>query len=78
MTVNEVTGAELPEGATHGFKIADGDETLLFFHWNEDPAVGTNYEDVLVSVGNRLKELGYEDEIDAVLGEVVGRFGAGA
>lgn len=101
----EVTGDQLPEDATHGFKIVEEDQVVMFFHWHEQPIeeqlvyqipegveipkgidptetrviqTTTSYADVLVALPDRLAAMGYENEIDAILGEVVGRFGAGA
>lgn len=99
MDVVRVTGTNLPEGATHGFKIVEDGKTLMFFHWNEEATfevpvveriVGeeitmgttehrrTSYADVLAAMPDRFKAMGLEKETDAIMGEIVGMFGAGS
>jgi hypothetical protein len=38
MEIQEVTGSDLPDTASHGFKVLDDDgNTLVFYHWHEEP-----------------------------------------
>lgn len=74
----EVT-EELPESATHGFRLFDDEDVIMFFHWNENAEehTHTRYEDVLKAFPDRMAAMGYESDIDPVLGEIVGMFGSG-
>jgi len=71
--------SDLPENATHGFRLISGDH-VLFFWWNDqgehDGRTTHGYDEVLKALPQRIAELGIEDE-NAILGEVIGRFGAG-
>lgn len=71
---------DLPPGAT-GFRLVDENhpERTMFFHWHTDPVEHTHtaYADVLRALPDRLAAVGYEDEVDAICGEVIARFGAG-
>lgn len=74
-----VEPSELPGEATDGFKLlGDEGETVMFFHWSPDDADGTCYSDVLAALPDRLDGMGYESDREAIMGEIVGRFGVGA
>ena len=85
--VDDVSKAELPEDTTHGFKVLIDDEVLIFSHWHEDGEVEeseihparqvTSYAEVLKQLPKRLKEMGYEKEVDAIVSEVTDRYGKG-
>lgn len=77
MKIEKATRQELPEGTCQGFKIMDNDEVVMFFHWVNDDDEGTHYADVLSVLPDRLEGMGYKTEVDAVLGEIIGIFGAG-
>lgn len=65
-------------GATDGFHVDTGDpRTDLFFHWVPDSQHGAHYSDVLAAFPARMFAFGFHDEIQPMLGEIVGIFGAG-
>lgn len=79
LKVKEIKSPGLPKESTKGFKIVgDQDDTLMFFHWTEDDQPGTDYKTVLKVLPDRMEAIGLEKETDAVLGEVIGMFGAGS
>lgn len=79
LQLQDAEPSELPKGATDGFKLlGDEGETVMFFHWSPDAADGTSYSDVLAALPDRLDGMGYEDDREAILGEIVGRYGVGA
>lgn len=104
LRIANVAKKDLPDEATHGFRILDGEEVLMFFHWHEEPVeeqliynlrddedvpkgidpsltrtlqTRTSYADVLKALPDRLDAMGYEDERDAIMGEIIGGFGSG-
>lgn len=83
---------DLPDEKDIGFRVEDEDGgTVLFFHWHEQPVAEqlmhsedetathqrVGYMDVLRALPQRLQEMGLEDEMSSVLGQVVAMFGAG-
>lgn len=79
LQLQDVEPSELPAGATDGFKLlGDEGETVMFFHWSPDDEDGTSYSDILTALPDRLDGMGYEEGREAIMGEIVGRYGAGA
>lgn len=48
LNVKRVQKKDLPEGSTHGFKIVDGAEDLMFFHWHESGEIELPSPDRLI------------------------------
>ena len=79
-TVQKVTGKDLPETASHGFRLVDEErpQHTMFFHWHEEEGhARTAYSDVLAAIPDRLREMGYEDETTEILTKVTNQFGVG-
>lgn len=65
---------DLPEQKDYGFYVLDNEgERIIFAHWYSDGS--PSYSDVFNVVGKRLTEMGFEDEVQAVEGHIVGLFG---